>query len=132
MSPESSLDTFLFNNSTIDVVQRDLHYERHLHIEWDLQFGSACSALRSVSKEFNLSTFKTVYYAYFESHLWYALPFWGTCCATQFERIFKLQNNATRYSIRLNIKALFQDFFKRSKILTRPSLFTFEFNSLIR
>ena len=96
------------------------------------KLSSACFALRSISKELSLSTSITVYFSLFESHLRYALPFWGSCSVTQFNRIFRLQKRALRYTLRLNYRTHCQDYFKKFKILTLPSLFIFESVCLIR
>ena len=141
LSYKNSLQPFVLNNTTIDVVKsvKFLGLVVDNSLKWDIhiealskKLSSACFALRSVSKELNLSVARTVYYALFESHLRYALPFWGTCCAAQFDRIFKLQKRAVRYSLGLNSRTHCRDFFKELKILTLPSLFIFESVCLIR
>uniref|UniRef100_A0A6P7GKQ2 Uncharacterized protein LOC114337976 n=1 Tax=Diabrotica virgifera virgifera TaxID=50390 RepID=A0A6P7GKQ2_DIAVI len=137
----SMMQPLVLNNNSLEVVESvkflglivDKSLKWNLHIDaLHKKLSSACFALRSVATEMNLSTSRTVYYALFESHLRYALPFWGTCCATQFERIFKLQKRALRYSLRLNSRVHCQEFFKKFKILTLPSLFVFESVCLIR
>ena len=141
LSYKSTIQPFVLNNTTIDVVDsvRFLGLVVDNSLKWDLhiealskKLSSACFALRSVSKELNSSTSRMVYYALFESHLRYALPFWGTCCATKFDRIFKLQKRAVRYLLGLNSRTHCQNFFKNFKILTLPSLFIFESVCLIR
>ena len=141
LSYKSTLLPFQLDNTTIDVVDsvKFLGLVVDNYLKWDLhidalakKLSSACFALRSVANVLNLSTSRTVYYALFESHLRYALPFWGACCATQFERIFKLQKRAVRYSLRLTSRAHCRDLFKRYKILTLPSLFILESVCLVR
>lgn len=141
LSYKNTLQPFVLNNTTIDVVEsvKFLGLVVDNSLKWDLhidalskKLSSACFALRSVSKELNLSTSRTVYCALFESHLRYALPFWGTCCATQFDRIFRLQKRAVRYLLGLNSRTHCQDFFKKYKIFTLPSLFIFESVCLVR
>lgn len=115
--------------SNISAVQGIVHKGRIIK---SIKFWGLLWTTRSVSTELKSSISRTVYYAFFESHFWYALAFWVTFFETQFESIFKLQKSAFRYSLGLNCRARCQHLFKRFKIITLPSVYIFELITFIR
>lgn len=93
---------------------------------------SACFALRSVASELGMSTARQIYFALFESHLRYALPFWGSCSQEKFEIIFRIQKRAIRYIFNLKSRDHCVGKFSESGILTLPALFILETVCLLR
>jgi len=47
------------------------------------KFSRACYVIRSVYLLFGVSTFKTIYYAYFHSVMEYGIIFWGNSSFTK-------------------------------------------------
>lgn len=114
-----------------------------LHIDNNLKFSphvdvltkklsSACFAIKSISKELNSASSRIAYFALFESHLRYGLPFWGSCSQSQLDIILKLQKRAIRYMYGLNKRVHCKPYFKKYRILTLPALFLLESVCLIR
>ena len=104
-----------------------------LHVEsLGKKLASSCYAIRSVSRELNMQSARMAYFSLVESHLRYGLPFWGTGGITQFNTIFSLQKRAIHYLFGLNQRTHCKPYFRKSGILTLPSLFIFETACMIR
>jgi len=53
-------------------------------------FRSACYVIRSVYLLFDVSTFKTIYYAFFHSVMEYGIIFWGNSSFTK--KVLQIQH----------------------------------------
>ena len=74
---------------------------------------------------------RDVYFALVESHLRYALPFWGGCSQYLFQTVFTLQRRAVRNLYNAHPRTRCKPLFIRHKILTLPALFILETACLI-
>lgn len=96
------------------------------------KLASGCHALRVIASNLDLTVSKSVYHSLIESHLRYAICFWGTCPQYLFNMVFVLQKRAIRCLFGLKRRDSCRDYFKSHCLLTLPSLFILETVCLIQ
>ena len=95
------------------------------------KLASGCFSVRATFRELGVEVARDVYFALVESHLRYALPFWGGCSQHLFQTVFTLQRRAVRSLCGAHPRTHCKPLFIRHKILTLPALFILETACLI-
>lgn len=122
-----SVDHTKFLGLTID---NSLKFRQHI-VRLNRKLSSGCFAVRTACKELGSIVARDVYFAVVESHLAYALPFWGSCSGYLFQSVFVLQKRAVRNFSNARPGTHCRPLFVGNNILTLPSLFILETACLI-
>jgi hypothetical protein len=86
------------------------------HIEYIIpKLSTACYVMRSIKQFMSYSTFKTVYYSYFNSIISYGLPFWGN--SPHAIKIFRLQKRIIRIMMGCTTRTSCRNLFSSLEIL---------------
>ena len=100
-------------------------------IRLNKKLASGCFCVRASIQDLGRDAARNVYFALVESHLRYALPFWGGCSQYLFQSVFVLQKRAIRNLCRVQPSTHCKPLFIETNILTLPSLFILETACLI-
>jgi len=92
-------------------------------------WSGACHAVRSMVHVSNISTLKSIYYAYFHSIIKYGIIFWGN--SSNSGKIFTLQMKITRIMAGAQPRTSCTSLFRQLKILPVPSQYTLSLMSFI-
>lgn len=138
--PHRVNNRLLANNCSTPIVEDskflgltvDANLKFHHHVA-DLcrRLASGCFSVRATFLELGLEMARSVYFALVESHLRYALPFWGACPLYLFNAVFVLQKRAVRNLCGARPRAPCRDIFVKYGLLTLPSLFVLETACLV-
>lgn len=102
-----------------------LKFESHV-FQLNKKLSGGCFALRTVSRELDMSMARNVYFALIDSHLRYGVCFWGSCSDHLFNSVFVLQKRAIRFLCKLNIRESCRPYFLSLRILTLACIFILE------
>lgn len=111
-------------------VDEDLKFYQHI-VKLSGRLASGCFSVRTVSRELGRQVARQVYFSLIESHLRYALPFWGACSQYLFRSVFVLQKRAVRDLCNVRPYTPCRQLFVDNNILTLPSLYILETACLI-
>lgn len=135
-----SLDKVNFGNSSIEsvecskflglVIDNNLKFYHHI-AGLNKKLASGCYSVRASFHELGTHFARNVYFANVESHLRYALPFWGSCSQYLFKSVFVLQKRAVRNLSNAHPRTHCRPLFISQGILTLPCLFILETSCLI-
>lgn len=106
-------------------IDSKLKFETHVK-QMKNKISSGCFAVRVISRELGSATARTAYHALIESHLRYAIPFWGVCTSNLLDSVLKLQKRAIRYVYGLSPRDSCRQLFIEKGILTVVALFVLE------
>jgi len=104
-------------------VDRHLNWNCH-HEHLVKKLNTAVYALRRLKSLCDVSTLRTIYFAYFESIMKYGLLFWGN--TKWLQTILKIQKKAIRVIAGLKCRDSCRSAFKELKILTAVDLYVLE------
>lgn len=100
----------------------DSQLKWHLHVaNISKKLASTCFALRSLGRQCNIETLRTVYFAQFQSLVQYGVVFWGGTSASL--PVCILQKRAIRYMLSLRRADSCRKAFKDLRILTISGLY---------
>uniref|UniRef100_A0A6P7FE26 Uncharacterized protein LOC114329146 n=1 Tax=Diabrotica virgifera virgifera TaxID=50390 RepID=A0A6P7FE26_DIAVI len=111
-------------------IDPDLKFKSHIEA-LNSKLASGCYAIRSTRRELGFAQARTVYFALVESHLRFAIQFWGACSQELFSSVFLLQKKAVRLLCQVNSRETCKPLFIKHSILTLVSLFILETASII-
>lgn len=112
------------------LVDEDLKFHAHI-VKLNKKLASGCYCVRATFQELGRGVARDIYFALVESHLRYALPFWGACSQLLFQTVFALQKRAVRNLSNASPRTHCKPLFIEHNILTLPSLFILETAYLI-
>lgn len=112
------------------LIDEKLKFFPHI-IKLNTKLASGCYSVRATYQELGTEMARNVYFALVESHLRYALPFWGACSQYLFDSVFVLQKRAVRNLINAHPRTHCKPIFIKQNILTLPALFILETACLI-
>jgi hypothetical protein len=93
------------------------------------KLGGACYAVRWVVHISNITTFKSIYFAYFHSVIKYGIIFWGN--SSNSGKIFTLQKKTVRIMVVAKPRTSCWSLFKKSEILLVQCQYVFSLMTLI-
>lgn len=105
------------------VIDKNLNWKAHTDTLCK-RISKSAYALRSLSPVIYIDALLTAYYGIVESHLRYAIIFWGN--STERETVFKAQKRCLRAMFKLKSTDSCMPYFKQHKILTLPCLYIME------
>lgn len=111
-------------------IDENLKYVSHI-AKLNKKLASGCFSVRATFRELGKGVARNVYFALVESHLRYALPYWGACSQYLFNSVFVLQKRAVRNLCNAHPRTHCRPLFIENGILTLPSLFILETACLI-
>ena len=112
------------------ILDENLNWVQHTQ-QLANKLASAYFMIKIICKYLDVSIGKLVYYALFESHLRYGIPFWGNCALINTLPIFRIQKRTLRAMYGLQSRETCRDAFSKNGILTCPSLYILETVSLV-
>lgn len=92
--------------------------------------GSACFALKRVSRVVSAEVARACYFATVHSILQYGTELWGR--AAEWERVFRMQKRAVRAIVRVPQDTSVKPYFKKLGILTVPAILIYQVAMYVR
>lgn len=100
----------------------NLRFEAHI-LNVCRKLSSGCFAVRLAKRELGKSVARTIYFALVESHLRYALPFWGLAAKSLMNVVLILQKRAVRFVCGTGLREPCRPLFVSERILTLTCIF---------
>lgn len=125
--PLQAKDVSRFLGLHIDI---HLKFNEHIFI-LSKKLSSGCFAVRSARSELGPEIARSVYFALFESHLRYGIPFWGSAHQYLLQILFVLQKKAVRAIAGVHQRESCRPHFVSQRILTLTSIFVLETATLV-